>query len=276
VEIRIQVADRQNLDMLQHQMRDAAAFLVITMKTFRLLAATPVTAFLLMINASAADLSGRWEGQAQGPDGGSMTVGFNFKFEGEKVSGSVESPNGSMPFTDGQVKGDEFSFKVDFNGMVIDHQCKVSGDTISMIVAFGPEGGMEMKLKRAASVPPAAATTTPAAAPTAAADPTGTWKWSITPPNSDQSFEASVKLAMNDGKLTGIYTGRMGEAPISDATFSPDGAIAFSVVRERDGMQFVIKYAGKLAGDAIKGSFEFPGFGGGDPMKMDWNATRAK
>jgi hypothetical protein len=116
----------------------------------------------------------------------------------------------------------------------------------------------------------------PATAPAASADPAGNWKWSITPPNSGQSFESSVKLEMKDGKLTGILTGRMGETPISDATFAPDGTIAFSVARERDGQKFVMKYAGKLAGDAIKGTIDFPGFGGGDPMKMDWNATRAK
>jgi hypothetical protein len=121
----------------------------------------------------------------------------------------------------------------------------------------------------------ASAADSPAAAPAAAADPTGNWKWSITPPNSGQSFESTAKLDFKDGKLTGTVTGRMGEAPISDASVK-DGAIAFSVVRERDDQKFVIKYAGKLAGDAIKGTIEFPGFGGGDPMKFDWDATRTK
>ena len=117
---------------------------------------------------------------------------------------------------------------------------------------------------------------TAAAAPAAAsADPTGNWQWSITPPNSDQSFQSTAKLDFKDGKLTGTVTGRMGEAPVSDGSVK-DGAIAFIVVRERDGQKFVIKYAGKLAGDAIKGTIEFPGFGGGDPMKFDWNANRTK
>jgi hypothetical protein len=123
---------------------------------------------------------------------------------------------------------------------------------------------------------PAVAAAAPAAAPAASADPAGNWKWSITPPNSDQSFESTAKLEFKEGKLTGTVTGRMGETPISDATFAPDGAIAFSVVRERDGQKFVLKYAGKLAGGAIKGTIVFPDFGGGDPMKMDWNATRTK
>jgi hypothetical protein len=94
------------------------------------------------------------------------------------------------------------------------------------------------------------------AAPAVATDPTGNWKWSITPPNSGQSFESTAKLDFKEGKLTGTVTGRMGETPISDATFAPDGAIAFSVARERDGQKFVMKYAGKLAGDAIKGTID--------------------
>jgi len=130
-------------------------------------------------------------------------------------------------------------------------------------------------LNAAAADSPAVASAAPATA-SAAADPTGNWKWSITPPNSGQSFESTAKLVFKDGKLTGTVTGRMGETPISDATFASDGAIAFSVVRERDGQKFVVKYAGKLAGDAIKGTIDFPDFGGGDPMKMDWSATRAK
>jgi len=64
----------------------------------------------------------------------------------------------------------------------------------------------------------ASAADSPAAAPAAAADPTGNWKWSITPPNSGQSFESTAKLDFKEGKLTGTVTGRMGETPISDAT----------------------------------------------------------
>jgi len=144
------------------------------------------------------------------------------------------------------------------------------------LLAAAPVAAFLLIVSASAADSPAVTPAAPAAAPAAATDPTGAWKWSITPPNSGQSFESTAKLDFKDGKLTGTVTGRMGPAPISDATFSPDGTIAFSIVRERDGEKFVVKYAGKFAGDAIKGSIEFPGFGGGDPMKMEWSATRAK
>ena len=222
-----------------------------------------------------------------GPDGNEMALNFDFKVDGEKLSGSVETPNGPMDFTDGKIKGDEFSFKVEFDGNSIDHQCKITGDTISMKVMFGPEGGADVTLTRVASTPAAVAPVAPAApasvaapapkaALAAAANPTGNWEWAFTPPNSDQSFQSLLKLEWKDGKLTGILTGRMGETPITAATFGPDGAIAFAVERERDGNKFVVKYSGKLAGDTIKGTMELPGWNGGEPRMVDWNATRGK
>lgn len=107
-----------------------------------------------------------------------------------------------------------------------------------------------------------------------AADPSGSWKWSITPPNGE-AIEISAKLEFKDGKLTGTYQSPFGEAAISKGTFK-DGAIGFEVERERDGNKFVIKYAGKLEGDTIKGTYDLPAFDGNERPKQEWNAKRAK
>jgi uncharacterized protein with FMN-binding domain len=143
------------------------------------------------------------------------------------------------------------------------------------LLAAAPVAAFFLIISASSADSPAVAPAAPVTASASATDPAGNWKWSITPPNSDQSFESTAKLDFKDGKLTGTVTGRMGSAPISDGSVK-DGTIAFTVVRERDDQKFVIKHAGKLAGDAIKGTIEFPGFGGGDPMKFDWNATRVK
>jgi hypothetical protein len=107
-----------------------------------------------------------------------------------------------------------------------------------------------------------------------AGDPSGAWKWTLDAPTGDK-IDVSLKLELKDGKLTGTYSNRFGDAPITDASFKDD-AVAFSVDRQIDGNKFTVKYAGKLAGDAIKGTVQLPGFGGGEAMTMDWNATRAK
>ncbi len=106
-----------------------------------------------------------------------------------------------------------------------------------------------------------------------AADPSGSWKWTVE--FNGQSFDSAAKIEVKDGKLTGTLTSPMGEIPITDGTFK-DGVVVFTLTRERDGNKFVIKYQGKVDGDTITGSIDFPGFNGGEPMKMDWKASRMK
>ena len=95
----------------------------------------------------AGDLDGRWEGKMVNPNGEEFTLIFNFKVEGDKLTGNVEGPAGELPITEGKVDGDNFSFKVKLDDNVIDHQGRISGDTINM-KSHGPWGDSEMTLKR--------------------------------------------------------------------------------------------------------------------------------
>lgn len=104
-----------------------------------------------------------------------------------------------------------------------------------------------------------------------AADPTGTWKWTVQSPNGD--IATTLKLDSKDGQLAGTYSNQFGAAAIKNASFKDD-MIAFDVVRNFDGNEFVLKYRGKVESDTIKGTIEADTPGGG-PMKLDWNAKRA-
>jgi len=104
------------------------------------------------------------------------------------------------------------------------------------------------------------------------ADPTGTWKWSVT--FNDQTRELTLKLKLEGDKLTGAMLGRDNqETPIEDASFK-DGEVAFAVTRERNGQKFTIKYKGKLDGDTIKGKSEFDR--NGEKQSRDREAKREK
>jgi opacity protein-like surface antigen len=107
----------------------------------------------------------------------------------------------------------------------------------------------------------------------AVASPAGNWKWTSQGRNGPQ--EATAKFEVKDGTLTGTVTSPRGDTPISKGTFK-DGNIAFVTELTFGENTFAIKYAGKLEGDTIKGTIERPGFGGGEPTKVDWTATRAK
>ena len=106
---------------------------------------------LILLSAAvclAADINGRWEGTISGQNGDFNLV-FNFHVDGSKLTGTVETPNGENPITDGKVDGDHLSFKTHFNDNDIGHEGTISGDTIDLKVE-GPWGQSEVTLKRAA------------------------------------------------------------------------------------------------------------------------------
>ena len=108
--------------------------------------------------------------------------------------------------------------------------------------------------------------------PALAADPSGTWKWSVE--RNGQTFESSLKLQKPEGStLTGVYVGRQNETPIEDGKFV-DNTVTFKVTREFGGNKVVIAYEGKLDGDTIKGTSKFTR--DGDTQSRDWEAKRAK
>jgi len=119
--------------------------------------------------AMAANVTGTWTGQSTGPDGNSMQLTFTFKQDGATLTGSVQGPMGdAMAITNGKIDGDKFSFDVSFNGMTINHQCTVVGDSIKMSTKTdsGDFPGMELTLTRVKDAPVApAAPATPAPPP---------------------------------------------------------------------------------------------------------------
>ena len=102
----------------------------------------------------AADVTGKWTAEVPGRDGQTRTSTFDFKVEGEKLSGTTSGMQGDMPIADGTAKGDDIAFKViaNFNGneMKLVFKGKVAGDVIKMTrTREGAEGpGQEFEAKR--------------------------------------------------------------------------------------------------------------------------------
>ena len=101
-------------------------------------------------------------------------------------------------------------------------------------------------------------------------NPTGTWKWTVN--FGGQDMELTLKLKLDGEKLTGAMLRDDQETPIQDAKYK-DGSLSFTVVRERNGQKFTLKYAGKLSGDTLKGTTAFDR--DGDTQSRDWEAKRA-
>ena len=102
----------------------------------------------------AADVSGKWTAEVPGRNGQTQVTSFDFKVEGEKLSGTTSGMQGDMPIADGTAKGDDIAFKViaNFNGneMKLVFKGKVAGDVIKMTrTREGAEGpGQEFEAKR--------------------------------------------------------------------------------------------------------------------------------
>lgn len=105
-----------------------------------------------------------------------------------------------------------------------------------------------------------------------AADPTGTWKWSVE--RNGNTIETTLKLKQEGDKLTGTISGRQNtENPIDEGKVEGD-KVSFKVTREFNGNKFVQMFSGKLDGDTIKGEIQFER--NGETMKRDWEAKRQK
>jgi hypothetical protein len=104
----------------------------------------------------AADPSGKWTAEMQGPNGNARQVTLNLKADGSKLTGTVGGQRGDTDISDGKVDGDTITFSVvrEFNGnqMKMNYTGKVSGDSIQFKVEReGGRGGrgMEFTAKRA-------------------------------------------------------------------------------------------------------------------------------
>ena len=106
----------------------------------RLLLLLVVPMLLLAAPAGAADVDGKWTGMFDTPNG-SVTVGFTFKADGEKLTGSTTGPDGrEIEIKDGKVDGNKISFNLalDFGGMpfVLPYKGVVSPEEIKLTADF--------------------------------------------------------------------------------------------------------------------------------------------
>ena len=113
------------------------------------------TALLCLVPALAADVSGKW-GTVIKTAIGEMNYTFDFKVEGEKLTGkavmSMANDSSESALTEGSVKGDEISFvetlKVQGQELRCEYKAKISGDEIRGVRTVGSFGTEEFVAKR--------------------------------------------------------------------------------------------------------------------------------
>ena len=125
------------------------------MKSTRIILIVSV-ALLCLVPALAADISGKWTAVIT-TGIGEMNYTFDFKVEGEKLTGkavmSMGGNSSESALTEGSVKGNEISFvetlKVQGQELRCDYKGKISGDEIRGSRQVGSYGTEEFVARRA-------------------------------------------------------------------------------------------------------------------------------
>ena len=109
--------------------------------------------FLLGISATASEgITGKWQA-SMGPDG-DMVITFDFKVNGDQLTGTVSTPMGDQEISNGKVDGNSLSFETKMMDSTIKHTGKLDGEVIKLKVEMpeggpgGPGGPNEITLKR--------------------------------------------------------------------------------------------------------------------------------
>jgi len=99
-----------------------------------------LVAALAWLPALASGIDGKWNATVDGGPAGPIELVFEFKAEGEKLTGNLSAAMmpAPTPITDGVVKGEDVSFKLAITMMegapplVISYVGKVKGDELNL------------------------------------------------------------------------------------------------------------------------------------------------
>ena len=112
---------------------------------------------LLLSSASAAavqqaEVAGAWKMTYTTKDGVKMESTLTLKNEGGVLSGSIDSPRGTVALNEVTVKGEEIAFaviRVGFGDTIrIDYKGTVKGDTMTLKMTAGAREPLDVTAKR--------------------------------------------------------------------------------------------------------------------------------
>lgn len=101
-----------------------------------------VLSVMLVATAFAADVTGKWKGESEGPNGQKRETSFTFEVKGSELTGTVAGGRGGeAKIEEGKVDGDNVSFAVTRsmggNEMKVQYKGVVKGDAINFTVTVG-------------------------------------------------------------------------------------------------------------------------------------------
>lgn len=92
---------------------------------------------VIFVMATLSGLDGKWVGAIKTPDGSEFPADYNFKTNGEILTGTVGSQYGIVPIDSGKISGNSFSFQVTVDGNNYPHKGKFYEDSCGLDIDFG-------------------------------------------------------------------------------------------------------------------------------------------
>ena len=187
---------------------------------------TALLAVLLLLTAAAAaaqtkdEVSGKYEGVAKSAALGEIPLTVEVKNDNGKLSGKLDTPQGTIMITDGSYKDGKVSLKFDAGGNEGTVNAKMKeGKIVGEWTLAGQTGTLELKKAGAGTMAGPPSTPTPAASN--AKDPIS-GEWAATADVQGMSIPFTLKLKLEGDKVTGESTSEQGTAAISKGTFASD------------------------------------------------------
>jgi hypothetical protein len=102
-----------------------------------------ISAAILAATAWAADITGTWKGEIEGPNG-NISLTYTFKQDGAKLTGSVTGPQGDpIQIEDGKVEGGKIHFVINVpmnGGMKFANDGDIKSDDEISLVSKNDQG----------------------------------------------------------------------------------------------------------------------------------------
>jgi hypothetical protein len=114
----------------------------------RRLAAAVLAVLAIAATAFAADVNGKWVGSVDTPNG-PIELTYEFKADGETLTGSVTSARGTVALSNGKIAGETLTYDVEIDTGKITHEATVNADGTEITVrATGDWGTAEYVVKK--------------------------------------------------------------------------------------------------------------------------------
>jgi hypothetical protein len=202
--------------------------------------------FAMPALAQDADILGSWDVSVSAGQGPPMSSPLILKKDGDQIVGTFSTPQGDQS-VEASVKEKTvtiwFSVRTQSGPLSITMNGTAEGDTMKGSMDFSGRGQGQWSAKRTAATPAARqAGVTPI-------DVTGTWAVQVETPAG--SGTPTMTFKQDGGKLSGHYSGQLGEAELTGTVKGNAVEFSFDVAPEGNALHIV--YSGTAEKDSMKG-----------------------